>query len=108
MLRPAAVRALLLQEIAGLPSETNPLAALDRLNVAMRRAGLVALVDIGAIAFLLAMADRSVPFLTLGANERTAFTIGVLGVALHAGFRLAQLLTLRAVRRAVESLPGEE
>lgn len=110
MLRLAAVRSLLLHDVAGLPRDDDGDAdlALDRLAAATRRAGAVAALDLAAIAALLAAQQRGVPFLALGDDlGRAVFTVGVLVVAFHAGLRLGQRLLYRAVARAVAGLPKE-
>jgi hypothetical protein len=115
MLRPRAVRSLLL-DVAGLRAEAGEgkgLASggdpqtLERvvLRQAARRALLVALVDALAIAVLFLLRDRSQSFLVLERSPDAVFTVGVLLVAAHLGFRLAQYLQLRRVLRALDGLP---
>ena len=78
--------------------------ALDR---ARRRALVVAMLDATAIA-LLVLLRQSDRFLVLGRNEETLFTLGVLVVAVHLGFRLAQGMTIGTVRRLHEDLVERE
>ena len=115
MLRPRAVRTLLM-DVAALrgPAERVPSGEADRgeperasLRQASRRALLVALVDALAIALLFLLRDRSRSFLVLDRSPDAVFTVGVLAVAAHLGFRLAQYLLLRRVLRALEELPAE-
>jgi hypothetical protein len=119
MLRPRAVRSLLL-DVAGLrtgtgtgtgeaeglasggESETHDRAVLRQ---SARRALLVALVDALAIALLFLLRDRSRSFLVLERSPDAVFSVGVLLVAMHLGFRLAQALQLRRVLRALDDLP---
>ncbi|HEX6202387.1 MAG TPA: hypothetical protein VF100_05230 [Thermoanaerobaculia bacterium] len=124
MLRPRAVRALLLEaagvrvpaaaaaeeesggsESAGQAAETaGEREALDR---ARRRALVVAVLDAAAIA-LLVLLRQSDRFLVLGRDEETLFTLGVLVVAVHLGFRLAQGMTIGTVRRLHDELVERE
>lgn len=106
MMRLSAVRSLLLDDIASLgPDRASAAEGLARLGRARLRAVLVALLDWVAIAVLFAWrGDR--PFLALGATEEGVFTLGIVAVAIHSGYRLAQAQTLGAIRRALESLPA--
>lgn len=123
MLRPRAVREMLV-EAAGVrvaaPAEEDGAAvasaevaeavreserhALDR---ARRRAVITVVIDALAIVVLLVLRDQE-RFLTVGRNEETLFSLGVLAVAVHLGFRLAQLLTLGTVRRLHDELTERE
>lgn len=78
--------------------------ALDR---ARRRAAVVAVLDGVAIAVLLLL-RQSDRFLVLGRDEETIFTLGVLVVAVHLGFRLAQVMTIGTVRRLHDELVERE
>lgn len=123
MLRPRAVREMLVEiagvrvagaaEDEGAASAPEDLAeavreserhALDR---ARRRAAVTILVDALAIVVLLVLRDEE-RFLTLGRNEDTIFTLGVLVIAVHLGFRLAQLLALGTLRRLHDELGERE
>ena len=112
MLRARAVRAILF-DLAGLrieaaddETEAERLAGEgENLERAIRRAGLVAALDAGAIVVLFALRDRHSSFLPVGASEETVLTLGVLAIAVHMGFRLAQWMLYRSVRRALEELP---
>lgn len=120
MLRRRAVHSLLFEEVAELrpaaSSEALPKsirdsesddqerqrAAIDR---ARKRAALVAALDLLAILILFAFRQRAEPFLVLGGTEQGLFTLGVLAVAVHAGYRLGQRQKLGAVLRAWDTLP---
>lgn len=116
MLRLRAVRALLVEDVAGLrraPEREPPLAGAEdlesaedprlresrELTRARRRALAVSLLCAGALAALFVLRDPTRPWLAPGRNEEGAFTVGVLLVAAYAGFRLAQYLHLRTVSR---------
>ncbi len=106
MWRTRAVLSLLHEEIAGLPrdeAETPELRA-ETMRRAHRRALIVVVLDWSAILLLVLLSDRGLPLLTLGATERTVFTLAILAVAVHSGFRLGQLEKLRAVSRAGDRL----
>ena len=79
----------------------------EALDGARRRALLVAVLDGLAIAALLLLrqGDR---FLVLSRNEETLFTLGVLVVAVHLGFRLAHAATVSTVRRLHDELTERE
>lgn len=79
----------------------------EALDGARRRALLVAVLDGLAIAALLLLrqGDR---FLVLSRNEETLFTLGVLVVAVHLGYRLAQAATVATVRRLHGELAERE
>jgi hypothetical protein len=111
MLREPAVRSLLLEDVCNLPKadETdaeNPSAAGTdpRLLKALRRAVLVITGDWVALLalFLLRSSDRA--WIPLGPTEDSIFTLGILAISVHSGFRLGQLEKLRSVSRALEDL----
>ncbi|MDX1643665.1 MAG: hypothetical protein R3244_04820 [Thermoanaerobaculia bacterium] len=107
MIRLAAVRTLLLEEIATLPpgrDRSEP--ADERLGRARNRAALVVALDWVAILILFLWRPEE-SFLILQGSEEGVFTLAVLVVATHAGYRLAQIQTLGAVDRALESLPAD-
>ena len=121
MMRLRAVRALLVGEVAALrvvaaeeeaggPEAWAEQAARERavLHAARRRALLVVCLDGAAIAVLFLLRDRGGAFLALGRGEEGAFTLGVLLVAVHLGFRLAQYLHLRTVERLHGELAARE
>jgi hypothetical protein len=105
MLRNQAIEDLLLDDVAQLrrSAETGPERRAE-LAKARQRALLVAIVDWVALVVLFALRDPLSSFLSLGASEETVFTLAVLAVAVHSGFRLGQWEKLRAVEAAVESL----
>lgn len=81
----------------------------EELARARRRALMVVILDLVAVAVLFAFHDPlSGRFLEPGATERGVFTLGVLLVTAHAGFRLAQYLQLRAVERLHHELAERE
>jgi len=108
MLQMHAVRSILFDDIAGIrpdpESRDDPIGALRK---ARRRALLVAAIDWVAILTLFLLRDGPTGFLAAGASEQGLFTFGVLAVATHAGFRLAQMEKYTAVMRALEELPNE-
>lgn len=79
----------------------------EELDRAHRRGVFVAVLDAVAIAVLLLLREED-RFLVLSRNEETVFTLGVLVVAVHLGFRLSQVLTLGTVRRLHEELTERE
>jgi hypothetical protein len=126
MMRPRAVRSLLL-DVAGLRSpdpegdntEESPrgrhpkeqrgehLKEQRAAQRAAQRALLVVLFDATALVVLFALRDRDADFLALERSEESIMTLGILAVAVHLGFRLAQLLLYRSVARKLEELPEE-
>ena len=113
MWRTRAVISMLVEDIAGLPlpsdrdedsspSEGRP--ELEPLARAIRRARLVIAVDWIAILVLFVFRDPSRPFLPGGQSIETIFTLGVLAVAAHSGFRWAQLDRYQAVQRLTSEL----
>lgn len=114
MWRTRAVVSMLVEDVAELrledstealsEAEEAPPPELRILTRARRRALLVAFIDWIAIGILLAFHSGSGPFLPLGASTDTVFTLGVLAVATHAGFRLGQARTYRATARVCRDL----
>lgn len=105
MLRVQAIEDLLIDDIAHLRrSEASAEERRQELAKARQRAILVAVFDWLAIAALFALRDPAASFLSLGAGEESVFTLAVVAVAVHSGFRLGQWEKYRAVERAVESL----
>lgn len=78
----------------------------EALGQARRRAAIVVVLDVVAILALLLLGGGDGPLsqLTLGRSEQTVFTIAILLLAAHAGFRLGQLEKYNAVARANEEL----
>lgn len=132
MLRKRAIRSLLVAEVAGLkaaspatgeggeeegeaasPGTAEVLAEVqaeahllqhEALEQAERRALFVVGLDWAAIVALFLLRDPAAPFLPAGPTVETVFTLGVLAVAVHSGFRLGQLEKYRAVRRVWDDL----
>lgn len=96
------------------PPSASPLAAdrleeeaaaeVEALAKAERRALGVVVLDWLALAVLFLFRDTAAPFLPFDGSIETVFTLGVLAVAVHSGFRLGQLEKYRAVSRAHEGL----
>lgn len=111
MLRLRAVRELLVDDVAGLrvarsDGEDGALVLArerDALRRARLRAAWVAALDAAALIALLVLHETE-RFLLLGRRPETVFTLGVLVVAAHLGFRLAQYLHYRHVGRVWEDL----
>ena len=74
------------------------------LDKARRKALLVSLVDLLALFVLLTFHSAPRPFLPFSPTIDTVFTLGVLAVAMHAGFRMAQARTYRVVSRVCQDL----
>ncbi|MDH3254997.1 MAG: hypothetical protein OEM62_08410 [Acidobacteriota bacterium] len=110
MLRKKVVVALLLEDICGLPGATSadaedtPPEPDRQLRKARRRATFTVVFNWLALAILFYFRSSRGPWLMLGAAEESLFTLGVLAVAVHSGFRLAQLHTLRSVKRVLDNL----
>lgn len=79
-------------------------AQIEVLQQAERRAKLVVALDWLALAVLFVFRDTAAPFLPFDGTIETVFTLGVLAVAVHSGFRLGQLEKYRAVLRAHEEI----
>ena len=105
MLRIQAVEELLFQDVARLRTPADDAAErLRELSKARDRALLVAILDWVAIAVLFLWRDPLAGFLTLGASEESVFTVAILAVAVHSGFRLGQRERYGAVAEALRSL----
>jgi hypothetical protein len=77
----------------------------DRLLLkARRRAVAVVMLDWAAILVLLLLRNWNQIFLVFGPTEEAVFTLGVLAVAVHSGFRLGQWEKYRRVTALVEEL----
>ena len=105
MLRTQAVEALLFEDVARLrpPADTEG-ERLAELSKARVRALAVAIADWLAIAALLLWRDPLAGFLTLGPTEETIFTVAVVAIATHSGFRLGQREKYGAVAASIGSL----
>jgi hypothetical protein len=110
MWRKAAIRTMLLDELCSLRPRGGPSTPEDppqpdrRLQKARRRATVIVALDWMALVILLFFRSGEEPWLSFGPQEETVFTIGVLAVAIHSGFRLGQLEKLRATARVLEDL----
>jgi hypothetical protein len=80
----------------------------EALAKARRRSVLVVCLDAAALFVLFLFRDRGQVFLPTGPSEETIFTLGVLVIAVHLGFRLGQYFTYRNVDRVVEELAQRE
>jgi hypothetical protein len=108
MLRIQAVRSLLIHTVAGVTSpDTDPGLDVGVLQAARRRAGAVAALDWAAILILFLWRTGGSGFLPTGASPEGLFSLGLLAVAAHAGFRIGQREKYGAVLRALEGLPEE-
>jgi hypothetical protein len=76
------------------------------IEAARGRAAQAAAVGLLAILVLFALRPRIGPFLVLAGSEEGLFSLGVLAIAVHAGYRLGQRQKLGALLRAWDSLPG--
>ena len=106
MLRRTAIRALLHEHVLGL-GPGDDLSAESRrelLRSRRRRGAILVAAEWIAILLLVLSRDPALPFLTLGPEQQTLFSIGILVVVAHSGFKLGQLEKLRAVERAIEEL----
>jgi len=110
MWRTRAVLSLLHEEIAGLPYDEQETAEgrAETMQRARRRALIVFALDWVAIVSLVLLGNRALPILTFGGTDHTIFTLAILAVAVHSGFRLGQLEKLRAVARAGDRLAGRD
>lgn len=71
---------------------------------ARRRGLLVVFFDWFALVVLLLWRDPRGPQAGLSAGETLLFTLGLLAVAVHSGYRLAQVHQLSRIERLVEDL----
>jgi hypothetical protein len=99
MWRTRAVLDMLFEDIGGLAHADE--AALAK---ARRRAVLAVAFDWLAIVLLVVLHSGEAPQLTLEGGEQTLFTLGILAVAVHSGFRLGQLQKLRRIGRLAAEL----
>lgn len=77
---------------------------LTALAKARRRAWAVVVLDWAAILVLLLTYRDPEPFLSLGGSPRTIFSLGILAIAVHSGFRLAQLQSYRRIAEVCQEL----
>ncbi|MCP4200528.1 MAG: hypothetical protein GY769_01175 [bacterium] len=104
MFRTRAVRQLLLEDIAGVRRHPEPEDSVAALERARRRALLVVVFDWIAILILVFVRARSGEMFSIGPSEDSIFSLGLLAIAAHSGFRLGQLEKIRAVARALDEL----
>ncbi len=105
MWRTRAVERMLLEDIAGLRRRSAEKGSASAALAAARRAAWRAVaLDWGAIVVLLAVRFGEEPALVMGPSVDTVFSLGLLAVAAHSGFRLGQLEKLRAVAVLTEEL----
>jgi hypothetical protein len=71
---------------------------------ARRRAWFVIALDWAAILVLVLLHHHETPFLVLDRSEQAVFTLAILAVAVHSGFRLGQAEKYAAVARASREL----
>ena len=118
MLRLSAVRSLLVEEVGGLrgiaaavDGETSKeaggreRAALTR---AARRSLFFVVLDLTAVTALFFLRAPAGAFLAPGATEEGIFTLGILAIVAHAGYRFAQYRHLRTVARLHQELVERE
>ena len=84
-------------------TERVPL-GLELLERARKRARLVVAFDWAALFLLFFTRDQGRTFLPSGPTVEVVFTLGVLAVAVHSGFRLGQLEKLGSVERVCREL----
>jgi len=105
MWRTRAVVSMLVEDIAGLkPPAADGQESQEALARAIRRTRLVIIIDWLAILILFLFRDTVRPFLPADRTVETVFTMGVLAVAAHAGYRWGQLDRYRAVEHLCEEL----
>jgi hypothetical protein len=107
MLRIPAVRSMLVNTVANVGGDNENAQDTSALLAARRRAGAVALLDWAAILILVLWRSGGSSFLPTGASPEGLFSLGILAVATHAGFRLGQREKYDAVLRTLEELPEE-
>jgi hypothetical protein len=94
MWRTQAVVSMLFEDVGGLES-----ADVEAVRSAQLRGRWGVALDWIALVALVAFYDGEGTQLTLTGGEQTLFTLGILAVAVHSGFRLAQLRQLAALER---------
>lgn len=109
MWRTTAIQSMLVEKVAGLPApDCGSAEEVDELGPdferARRRAIFMVALDWIAILILVLLDPNPPTRLALGPFEGTVFTLAILVVAVHSGFRLGQLQKLNAVRRLAREL----
>ena len=116
MLRLRAVRSMLVEEVGGLrgaavesdtPEEVGGRER-EALTRASRRALFYVALDLAAVTALFILREPATAFLTPGASEEGIFTLGILAIVAHAGYRFAQYRHLRTVARLHQELTERE
>ena len=117
MWRTRAIVSMLLEDVAALrisrtgargedsvpATEQVPL-GLELLEGARKRARLVVAFDWIALLLLFIFRDQGRAFLPTGPSVEVLFTLGILAVAVHSGFRLGQLEKLGSVKRVCREI----
>ena len=99
MWRTQAIVSMLTENVGGLPAGDR-----ETLERARKRALAVAIFEWLAILVLILLHDQRAQQLTLNGSEQTLFSLGVLAVAVHSGFRFANFLKLRSITRLCDEL----
>lgn len=99
MWRTQAILDLLLGDIGGVTDGNK-----ESLARARRKGAWVVAFDWAAILILVGTQGRTGAHLALSDGEQTLFTFGLLVVAVHSGYRLAQVHKLRSIERVVNDL----
>jgi hypothetical protein len=113
MLRPRAVRHLLVEEVAGIrlpgpEAEDLSAEALEQaVEAASKRALVISALLVFGLVILLLSQEGDQPFLVFEGAE-TVFSVAALVVSAYAGFRIAQWRKYRRVARALQRLPPVE
>lgn len=105
MWRTEAVERMLLEDVAGLGrGEADGHDAAAALGGARRAAWRAVALDWIAIFVLVGVRAGESPVLGFGPSVDVVFSLGLLAIAVHSGFRLGQLEKLRAVGLLTEEL----
>ena len=109
------VRSLLIRDVGGVRVPRPPEDPAERANEerhfldkAMSRAALVAALDWIGIILLFVFREKGRELLPAVASPDLVFTLGILLIAAHSGFRLGQLEKYRAVSEAVQEIEGRD
>jgi hypothetical protein len=116
VLRLRAVRSMLVEDVVGLrgaavESDTaEEVGGREReaLTRASRRALFFVVLDLVAVTALFVFREPATAFLTPGATEEGIFTVGILAIVAHAGYRFAQYRHLHTVARLHQELVERE
>ena len=103
--RTRAIRSFLVEDVAALrPAEETAVEARRALQAASRKGRGVAGFDLAALLVLIWVRSATPPVLELGRSAEALFSLGLLAIAVHCGFRLGQLEKYRAVERTLDEL----